>query len=97
MSPKQKPLVVIIEDDRSLAATLADQLLNAGLSTQVFHKGATALKFVGESYVHLVLLDPSLPDLDGLAVLDKIRRLSHSPAVIFLSAQRDGHHVAQAL
>ena len=51
MSPKQKPLVVIIEDDRSLAAALADQLLNAGLSTQVFHKGATALKFVGESYV----------------------------------------------
>jgi len=97
MSPKQKPLVVIIEDDRSLAAALADQLLNAGLSTQVFHKGATALKFVGESYVHLVLLDPSLPDLDGLAVLDKIRRLSHSPAVIFLSAQREGHHVAQAL
>ena len=47
MSPKQKPLVVIIEDDRSLAAALADQLLNAGLSTQVFHKGATALKFVG--------------------------------------------------
>ena len=97
MSPKQKPLVVIIEDDRSLAASLADQLMNAGLSTQVFHKGATALKFVGESYVHLVLLDPSLPDLDGLAVLDKIRRLSHSPAVIFLSAQREGHHVAQAL
>ncbi|MEY3853650.1 MAG: hypothetical protein RI910_2630, partial [Verrucomicrobiota bacterium] len=30
MSPKQKPLVVIIEDDRSLAAALADQLLNAG-------------------------------------------------------------------
>ena len=81
MSPKQKPLVVIIEDDRSLAAALADQLLNAGLSTQVFHKGATALKFVGESYVHLVLLDPNLPDLDGLAVLDKIRRLAHSPAV----------------
>jgi DNA-binding response OmpR family regulator len=97
MSSKQKPLVVIIEDDRSLAASLADDLLTAGLSTQVFHKGATALKFVGESYVHLVLLDPSLPDLDGLAVLDTIRRMSHSPPVIFLSAQRDGRHVAQAL
>ena len=30
-------------------------------------------------------------------MLDKIRRLSHSPAVIFLSAQCEGHHVAQAL
>ena len=47
MSPKQRPLVVIIEEDRSLAAALADQLREAGLATQVFHKGATALKFVG--------------------------------------------------
>ena len=97
MSPKQKPLVVIIEDERGLAALLTEQLETAGFVTQVFHKGATALKFVGESYVHLVLLDPNLPDLDGLAVLDKIRRLAHSPAVIFLSALRDGEHVAQAL
>jgi DNA-binding response OmpR family regulator len=97
MSPKQKPLVVIIEDDRSLAAAIADQLMTAGLATQVFHKGATALKFVGESYVHLVLLDPDLPDLDGFAVLEKIRRQSHAPAVVFLSGQRDGAKAAKAL
>ena len=60
MSPKQKPLVVIIEDDRSLAATLADQLLNAGLSTQVFHKGATALKFSPEGKLLLTLGKPGV-------------------------------------
>jgi len=97
MCSKQKPLVVIIEDDRSLAAAVADQLLTAGLSTQVFHKGATALRFVGESYVHLVLLDPALPDLDGFAVLEEISRLPHPPAVVFLSGQRDGAIAAKAL
>lgn len=97
MSPKQRPLVVIIEDDRGLAAAVADQLLGAGLSTQVFHKGATALKFVGESYVHLVLLDPDLPDIDGMAVLDSIQRLPRPPAVIFLSGQGGGEAVARAL
>ena len=97
MSSKQKPLVVIIEDDRSLAANIADQLVAAGFASQIFHKGATALKFIGESHVHLVLLDPNLPDQDGLVLLEKIRRLSHSPAVIFLSAQRSGPQVATAL
>ena len=97
MSSKQKPLVVIIEDDRSLAANIADQLVAAGFASQMFHKGATALKFIGESHVHLVLLDPNLPDQDGLVLLEKIRRLSHSPAVIFLSAQRSGPQVATAL
>jgi DNA-binding response OmpR family regulator len=97
MSPKQKPLVVIIEDDRSLAATVADQFETAGFSSQIFHKGATALKFIGEHHVHIVLLDPNLPDLDGLHLLSKIRRLHHAPAVIFFSAQRSGPQVAQAL
>jgi DNA-binding response OmpR family regulator len=47
--------------------------------------------------VHLVLLDPDLPDLDGFAVLDQIRRQSHAPAVVFLSGQRDGAVAAKAL
>jgi DNA-binding response OmpR family regulator len=97
MSPKQKPMVVIIEDDRSLAAEIADQLTTADFTSQIFHKGATALKFIGENHVHLVLLDPNLPDQDGLFLLNKIRRLHHSPAVIFLSEQRDGTQIAQTL
>lgn len=97
MSPKQKPLVVIIEDERGLAALLADQLLNAGFISQIFHKGATALKFIGENHVHMVLLDPNLPDQDGLTLLEKIRRLPHAPAVIFFSTQRGPTQVAQAL
>jgi DNA-binding response OmpR family regulator len=44
-----------------------------------------------------VLLDPDLPDLDGFAVLDQIRRQSHAPAVVFLSGQRDGAVAAKAL
>ena len=74
MSPQQRPLIVIVEDDRSLAATLHQQLADAGFATQTFHKGATALKFIEENHVHLVLLDPTLPDLDGLTVLERIRK-----------------------
>ena len=77
MSPQQRPLIVIVEDDRSLAATLHQQLADAGFATQTFHKGATALKFIEEHYVHLVLLDPTLPDLDGPA--DPWRALLGAP------------------
>lgn len=97
MSPKQKPQVVIIADDRSLAATLNEQLVNASFSPQVFHKGATALKFIEENHTHLVLLDPSLADIDGLYLLDKIRRIGFAPAVIFLGSQRNPTHIAHVL
>jgi two-component system alkaline phosphatase synthesis response regulator PhoP len=97
MSPKQKPLVVIIEDERGLAALLTEQLETAGFVTQVFHKGATALKFIGENHVHLVLLNPALPDVDGWELLQSIRRMTLGPAVIFLSGLKLPGQAARAL
>ena len=97
MSPQQRPLIVIVEDERSLAATLQQQLADAGFATQTFHKGATALKFIEEHHVHLVLLDPTLPDLDGLTVLERIRKSGAPSAVIFLSSVKTPTAVVKAL
>lgn len=97
MSPKQKPLVVVVEEERSLATALLEQLDAAGFATQLFHKGTTALKFVQENHAHLVLLDPNLTDMDGLYLLDKIRRINHAPAVIYLSAKGDSALIEQIL
>ena len=97
MSPQQRPLIVIVEDDRSLAVTLHQQLTDAGFATQTFHKGATALKFIEENHVHLVLLDPTLPDVDGLTVLERIRQSGAPAAVIFLSSVKTPTAVVKAL
>jgi two-component system alkaline phosphatase synthesis response regulator PhoP len=97
MSPQQRPLIVIVEDDRSLAATLHQQLADAGFATQTFHKGATALKFIEEHHVHLVLLDPTLPDLDGLTVLERIRKSGAPAAVIFLASVQTPSAIVKAL
>ena len=97
MSPKQKPLVVIIEDERGLAALLTEQLETSGFTTQVFHKGATALKFIEENHVHLALVNPALADIDGWELLTRIRRLPLGPAVIFLSGLKLPGQAARAL
>jgi DNA-binding response OmpR family regulator len=97
MSPQQRPLIVIVEDDRSLAANLQQQLEEAGFATQVFHKGATALKFIEQNHVHLVLLDPTLPDLDGLTVVERLRQTEATAAVIVLSGLKSPQAVVKAL
>lgn len=97
MSPQQRPLIVIVEDERGLAATLHQQLEDAGFSTQTFHKGSTALKFIEQNHVHLVLLDPTLPDLDGLTVLERLRQGGSGMAVIMLSGQKSPQAVVKAL
>jgi len=97
MSPQQRPLIVIVEDERSLAATLQQQLTDAGFATQTFHKGATALKFIEQQHVHLVLLDPTLPDFDGLTMVERLRQAGSATAVIVLSNLKTPQAAVKAL
>ena len=97
MSPKLKPLVVIIKEDRSLATELDQKLEAAGFLTQIFHKGVTALKFISEHYVHGVVTSAALPDMSGLTLVQQIRKVSASPAVIILSTNKDVAEIVETL
>lgn len=97
MNPKQKAVVAVVEDDRSLATLLADQLGSNGFTTHLFHKATSFLRHVEKEHVSLVLLDLSLPDLHGLEVLARIRKLPTPPAVVILSATDTPAVVCQAL
>lgn len=97
MNPKQKPVVAIIEDDRSLASLIDEQLSDAGFATHVFHKGASALRHLESSHAHVALLDLSLPDMDGMEVLARMQRLSRPVPVVFLSATDSEAAIARAL
>jgi len=97
MNPKQKPVVAIIEDDRSLASLIDEQLSDAGFTTHIFHKGGSALKHLESNHAHVLLLDLSLPDMDGMEVLARVQRLSNPVPVVFLSATDSEAVVARAL
>lgn len=97
MHPKQKPAVAVVEDDRSLATLLADHLNHNGFAAQVFHKASSFLRHAEKEHVGLVLLDLSLPDLDGIEVLGHLRRLNSPPAVVVLSATDATQTICQAL
>jgi DNA-binding response OmpR family regulator len=97
MSPRQKPLVALVEDDRSLAALIAGQLGERGFESRVFHKGASALRHLEGGHVSLVLLDLSLPDMDGMEVLARAQGRPAAPPVVILSALDNAAVVRRAL
>ncbi len=68
------PLVVIVEDEVTLAETLADNLREEGHEVQVSGDGENGLALVRSALPDLVVLDIMLPDLDGLSVCRIIRR-----------------------
>lgn len=79
---------LIVEDDVELARVLSLELTHAGWETAVMGTGRDGLGAAIGSHPDAVLLDLTLPDLDGLEVCRTLRRVSDVP-VIMLTARGD--------
>ncbi|AZD22380.1 Transcriptional regulatory protein rstA [Pseudomonas chlororaphis subsp. aurantiaca] len=85
--------VLLVEDDRKLAALIAEFLLRHGFEVQVVHRGDQALAAFIEFKPNVVLLDQMLPGQNGLQVCREIRNLSDTPIVILTAKGDDRDHV----
>jgi DNA-binding response OmpR family regulator len=83
---KTKPLILIVEDEKDMAALIAEQLEESGMYTQVFHRIAPAAKYLSKNFVNLMLLDVNLPDGTGFNLVDELHQLNVSVPTIFLTA-----------
>lgn len=68
--------VLIVEDNRDSREVLKTTLALNGVDAKAFETGAEALHFLEEAdgNVEVVILDLSLPTLDGLTIAEQIRK-----------------------
>lgn len=84
----QKPAsILLIEDEKRIADFLQRGLESNGFTVEHAADGTTGLEKVHQVDFDLVILDLMLPDMDGIAVLEKIRNRKVSPPVLILSAR----------
>jgi two-component system cell cycle response regulator len=95
---RQKPLILVVEDDEDARMVLTE-LLRPRYDVDAVGDGETALKRAAELNPDLVLLDLFLPGMDGFGALTGLRRNSKTAdtPVIFLSAQGDAETKSQGL
>jgi two-component system copper resistance phosphate regulon response regulator CusR len=79
--------ILVVEDEKRIADFLSRGLESGGYAVDVAGDGATALEMVHATEYDLLILDLGLPDMDGMAVLKKIRTRKTSPPVLILSAR----------
>ena len=79
--------LLVIEDEKRIADFLSRGLESAGYKVDVAGDGGTAVEMVHATEYDLIILDLGLPDMDGMAVLKKIRTRKTSPPVLILSAR----------
>jgi two-component system KDP operon response regulator KdpE len=81
----KKARILCVEDDPQMRTFLLAQFKARGFQTQAVRDGAQAIDIAAMLQPNLVLLDLSLPSLDGLSFLRRLREWSDAP-VIVLSA-----------
>jgi CheY-like chemotaxis protein/signal transduction histidine kinase/HAMP domain-containing protein len=68
------PSVLIVEDDERFAKTLLEFAREKNFKGIVTHRGDSALSLARDFQPSAILLDIDLPDIDGLTVLDRLKR-----------------------
>ena len=81
----KKVRILCVEDDAQMRTFLQAQLKARNFQVQAVRDGAQAIDMAAIFQPQLVLLDLSLPTLDGLTFLRRLREWSNAP-VIILSA-----------
>jgi DNA-binding response OmpR family regulator len=81
--------ILVVEDNEDLAFGLRYNLEAEGYTPIVVVTGGEALANVDERSPDLVVLDLSLPDVDGFRILETIRRRGHTMPVMILTSRGD--------
>ena len=74
--------VLVVDDDADVRALVSELLLRAGYRVTEAGDGRAALRVLYDERPRLVLLDVSMPTLDGWGTLERIRELSDVPVVM---------------
>jgi CheY-like chemotaxis protein len=76
--------VLVIDDDDSVADVAREVLRDAGYSVATVRHGAAALELVRHVAPDLILLDLSMPIMDGWSFVAQYRRMAKESARIVL-------------
>ncbi len=78
--------VLVVDDDGDICLLLEELLRGAGYDVETAKDGRAALRVFHTTRCDIVVLDVSMPELDGFETLERLRDLSDVP-VILLTAR----------
>ncbi len=84
-----RPLVLIVDDDRELCANLWDLLRERGYRVDLAYDEQQAAAFLEDRTFHVVLLDLRLPGGSGANLIPRIRASSRGARTILITGHRD--------
>ena len=80
--------LLLVEDDREIQSFLKHALTEAGFRVDLASDALAAVRLAVEGGHDVLIVDLGLPDMDGIALILRLRRLGVRSPVLILSARR---------
>jgi two-component system response regulator ChvI len=80
--------IALVDDDRNILTSVQMALEAEGFAVRTYTDGAEALRGLTATPVDLAILDIKMPRMDGMELLERLRRQTDLP-VIFLTSKDD--------
>ena len=88
-----KEKILIIDDEKEIRKLLHIVLSTNGYKVEEAENGSNGITRTAFLKPDLILLDLSLPDIDGLEVLKRIREFSKSPVIILSVREQESNKI----
>jgi len=86
MSKSVPPMrVLVVDDDREICDFVETFLAKDGIKVRTTSEPGGVVEEVKEGAYHLIVLDLMMPDLDGIKVLEQIRKVDTDIAVVIFT------------
>ena len=79
--------ILLVEDDKSLAFVIEDNLRVAGFQTTHAMNGKIAIELFNNNSYDLCLMDVMIPEMDGFECARQIRKFNSQVPILFLTAR----------
>jgi FixJ family two-component response regulator len=93
----ERPLVLIIDDDKQLCRMFGVILLSHGINSKAVNDPHIALEELRKETYYVVLLDVVMPKMNGLDVLGEMRKNNPGTKVIIMTGYADKEIAIKAL
>lgn len=96
-APESRLRVLVVDDEETIRIALARYLRSQGYTVEVAESGTAAIGRLEQERFGVMVCDVRMPDMTGLDVVPKARRLDGDLAILMLTAVNDAGTATDAL
>ncbi len=82
-------IITLVDDDRNILTSVSIALEAEGFKVSTYTDGAAALEAMTARQPDLAVLDIKMPGMDGMELLNRLRRVSAVPVIFLTSKDED--------